>query len=106
MKDGVKYAIAKKYHGCASNYSYISTLAHEYADEKDVIGYLDLQNALHFDSKEEAEQVLETQPEWVKNKHKIISAIRGIWGYYIVQPKMNEESVPQIGAGVASREEK
>lgn len=74
----IKYAIAKNYVRSVIDPDFISTLAHEFAGESNVIGYLDLNNALHFKSKKEAQEILNTQPQWVKNKHKIVAFYN--WG--------------------------
>ena len=69
----IRYAIVKNFCGYDKmKYDFISTLSHEFAGAKEVIGYTDLKNALHFTSAEEATSVLESQPKWVREGHKVI----------------------------------
>jgi len=70
--ENIKYVIARKYHSDKNSYDFIATLSHHFAGEDEVIGYLPLNNCLHFETKEEAEKTFLTQPKWVKEKHIVI----------------------------------
>lgn len=82
-----KYAIARKYYGSKSSYDFISSLAHEFAGKKEVIGYLDLSNALYYDTQEQAENILKSQPEWVRNSHIVIPFEKLPWGCFLNNKK-------------------
>ena len=70
--ENIKYVIVRKFCGHhAESYDFVSTLAHEFAGCKEVVGYLPLRNAIHYDSEEEAAQALAFQPEWVQRDHQV-----------------------------------
>lgn len=73
ITENTKYVIVRKLGGFdKTKYDFVSQLAHEFKGKKEVVGYLDLANALHYDSAEEALAVLRTQPEWVRNDHEVM----------------------------------
>ncbi|WP_342759455.1 hypothetical protein [Kineothrix sedimenti] len=81
----VKYAIARTHYRNANSFDFISELAHNYGGEEDIIGYSPLQEALHYNSRAEAINILDSQPEWVKNRNIIISFKESvIIGYYLI----------------------
>lgn len=73
MQTEIKYVIVRNLCGYDKRkYDFISTLAHEFKGKKEVIGYTDLKHAIHFDSIEEAKSTLMSQPEWVREGHKVL----------------------------------
>lgn len=81
----IKYVISRKHCNDRNTYDFISSLAHEFEDEKDVIGYLDLNNALHYDTEENATKILISQPEWVRNNHEVIAFEKSVMGCYLIR---------------------
>lgn len=81
IEEDVKYVIVTKCAGSDKRkYEFVSELAHEFKGMKQVIGYADLERALHFDTLEDAKRTLASQPEWVKGFHDIIPFERRSWG--------------------------
>ena len=75
--ENIKYVIVRKFCGYnPTSYEYVSQLAHEFKGAKEVVGYLPLANAIHYDSEEEAAAVLSSQPEWVQRDHKVLPFIK------------------------------
>jgi hypothetical protein len=68
-----KYVICRKHCNNRNLSDFISTLSHEYFGIKEIINCSDLDNALYFQTFEEAVQTLNSQPKWVQNKFKVIS---------------------------------
>lgn len=83
-KDNLKYVIARKGTCNRNDCDFISTLAHEFAGEEEVVGYLDLENALHYESEKEALEILNNQPEWVKNNHIAKPFEKFVFGSYLL----------------------
>jgi hypothetical protein len=83
-EDNVKYVIARKGTCNSNDCDFIRTLAHEFAGEKEVVGYLDLKNALHFESEKGALDILNKQPEWVKGKHVVKPFEEFAFGPYLI----------------------
>lgn len=67
-----KFAIAQSGHPNPATYSFISTLTHEFKGEKEVLGYSNLDQALKWDTQEQAEKILSELPDWAKGKHEVI----------------------------------
>ena len=78
-----KYAIAKKHFKSAYDSDFISTLAHEFAGEKEVLGYMQLKDAIHFDTVEEAKSTLSNLPSWALDSHGVVE-FRNFGIYYII----------------------
>ena len=73
ITENTKYVIVRMSGGFnKTKYDFVSQLAHEFKGKTEVVGYLDLKNALHFDTAEEALEVLRSQPEWVRNNHEVM----------------------------------
>ena len=72
MKDIIKYAVARKHYENEYSYDYVSQFAHYFAGEDDVVSYIDLKNAVHFDTENQAKDVLANEPEWVQKHHVIV----------------------------------
>lgn len=75
--DCIKYVIAEIYGGYSeAKYEFVAQLAHEFKGMKEVVGYLPLEHAIHFNSEAEAKAALETQPSWVKERHKVVAFMK------------------------------
>ena len=83
-EDNVKYVITRKGTCNRNDCDFISTLAHEFAGEKEVVGYLDLENAIQYETEKEAVDILNKQPEWVKDKHVVKPFKKYVFGSYLI----------------------
>ena len=69
----VKYALALNPYARSSDYCFVSTLKHEFAGKKEVLGYSSLEEALKFDDIASAIKALDEMPAWAEGKHQIIA---------------------------------
>lgn len=92
--DNIKYVIAQKYYRHKEDYCFVKTLAHEFEGENEVIGYLPLKDALHFNTKKEAEDALKTQPKWVREKHIAIPFEKSKFNNYYLLNNDDMEVLP------------
>ncbi len=77
----VEFAIAVL--GCPRpcELKFISTLAHEFKGEKEVLGYTDLDNALKWDTREQAKKILSKLPDWAKGRHEVVKVVGDCTGW-------------------------
>lgn len=67
-----KYALGRKHYRHATDYDFIAELAHEFAGEKDVVSYAPLKLGIHYASRQEADDTLALQPEWVRRDTVVV----------------------------------
>ncbi len=68
------YVLTESKNPRPDNYEFVSTLSHKFKGKSDVLGFTPLEHALAWDSEEEAKATLATQPEWVREKLRVIPA--------------------------------
>ena len=86
-----KFSIAQSGRPNPENYSFISTLTHEFKGQKEVLGYSNLDQALKWDTQEQAEKVLSELPDWAKGKHEVIEVEPTVFGFrYAVKFKRGD----------------
>lgn len=71
-KERIKFVIANRRIFDKTKYDFVSQLQHEFAGEKEVLSFVNLNNALHFDSMEKAVKTYMEQPLWVRERCTVI----------------------------------
>lgn len=66
------FVIAKIFYKRKDNADFVCQLSHNFAGEKDVLGFNNLRNALSWETKEKANKILAKQPKWVKESLMVI----------------------------------
>lgn len=72
LSENIKFVIATKGVFDKNKYDFVSRLQHEWAGENDVLSFIDLKNALHFDTYKEAVKTYMEQPSWVHKRCVVI----------------------------------
>lgn len=84
-KEYIRYAIANKWSYDPHKYDFVSTLAHEFKGENEVLGFSALKDAIHFDDKETALEVFANQPAWVHEKCEVIAFEKRYGNCYLIR---------------------
>lgn len=73
-QEHLKYAITRKKRGYNPNlYEFVAKLGSKIPGVNEAIRYLTLKEAIHYDTAKEAYAALRSQPEWVREQHRVIT---------------------------------
>lgn len=72
LKERIKFVIANRGIFDKTKHDFVSQLQHEFAGEKEVLSFADLNNAIHFDSMGKAVKTYMEQPLWVRKRCTVI----------------------------------
>lgn len=75
-QEQVKYAITRKQRGYNPNlYEFVSKLGSKIPGINEAIRYMTLKEAMHYNSAKEAYAALRSQPDWVREQHRVIQFV-------------------------------